>query len=150
MSLGNGMKGWLLAGLAIVAVSGCAGLSTHPASSAPACYPLTESACVKETDYALRVRNDWDRTVTVIPWSGSQSTHVPPRSDVVISTEHHPAAPWTITVRADNAVIWTHTLRGTQDEGGPGKPPFPKVYSYYIGVFRDGTIITCPSSCGSA
>jgi hypothetical protein len=104
---------------------------------------------VAATDYALRIRNDWHQTVTVTPWSDASSTDVLPGGDVVISTRSHPKAPWTITLSANNATIWSRMLRGTQDETGPGNPSFPKVYSYFIDLYPDGTIITCPGGCGA-
>ena len=143
------MKARWLPLMGLLVLSSCAGPTTVTPASPPPCEPLTETICVGATDYALRVRNEWDRTVAVMPWSGAPSTAVPPGSDLLVPTERRPPAPWKITVRSDQAVIWTHMLRGTQDEFGPSNPPFPVVYSYFIGIHSDGTIGPCPGTCGS-
>ncbi len=143
------MKLCFLPGLAIVMLSGCAGLPSPASTGPPACVPLTESLCVKATDYALRVRNDWNETVTVAAWSNATSTAVLPATDVIIPTQGHANPPWTITIGAKNATIWRRTLRGAQNEVGPSNSSFPRVYWYFIDVYGYGTIITCPGGCGS-
>lgn len=47
-------------------------------------------------------------------------------------------------------VLFDRTLRGPQDEIGPSKAPFPRVFSFYIGVQQDGAVIVCPGNCGQA
>lgn len=115
-----------------------------------ACYPFTPTLCADHaTDYAVRVRNDSDRPVTVRPWREAAGTSVQAHEDRIVPTDGYPPPPWRIVVRwqADDQVLLDRTLRGTQDEFGPPKAPFPRVFSFYVGVQEEGSVIVCPGNC---
>jgi hypothetical protein len=128
-------------------------LAVTPTHATGPCFPLTAALCVDhDTDYALRVRNDSDRPVLVAPWQAAPEILIPGHDDRVVPTDGYPAPPWHILARwqGRDAVLFDRMLRGPQDEIGPSHVPFPRVFSFYIGVQQDGTVTVCPGNCGRA